>query len=66
MKLHVRNRKCIRHISFRNMKAAKTRNIIAILAISLTAILFTSIFTVAMSIVYGYEQIGRASCRERV
>ena len=56
MKLHVRNRKCIRHISFRNMKAAKTRNIIAILAISLTAILFTSIFTVAMSIVYGYEQ----------
>ncbi|MDE7341881.1 MAG: ABC transporter permease [Lachnospiraceae bacterium] len=54
--MHVRNQKCIRHISFRNMKAGKTRNIVAILAISLTAILFTAIFTVAMSIVYGYEQ----------
>lgn len=56
MKIHVRNQKCIRHIGFRNMKAGKTRNIVAILAISLTAILFTAIFTVAMSIVYGYEQ----------
>lgn len=56
MKLHVRNQKCIRHISFRNMKAAKARNMIAIFAISLTAILFTTIFTVVMSIVYGYEQ----------
>lgn len=56
MKIRVRNQKCIRHISFQNMKAGKTRNIVAILAISLTAILFTAIFTVAMSIVYGYEQ----------
>lgn len=54
--IHVRNQKCIRHISFRNMKTGKTRNVIAILAISLTSILFTAIFTVAMSIVYGYEQ----------
>ncbi|MDE5933840.1 MAG: ABC transporter permease, partial [Lachnospiraceae bacterium] len=56
MKIHIRNQQCIRHISFRNMKAGKTRNIVAVLAISLTAILFTAIFTVGMSIVYGYEQ----------
>lgn len=56
MKIRVRSQKCIRHISFQNMKADKTRNIIAIFAISLTAVLFTTIFTIAMSIVYGYEQ----------
>lgn len=56
MKIHVHNQKCIRHISFRNMKTGKTKNIVAILSISLTAILFTAIFTIAMSIFYGYEQ----------
>ncbi len=56
MKIHVRNQKCVRRISFQNMKAARTRNIVAILAISLTAVLFTAIFTIALSIVYGYEQ----------
>ncbi len=32
------------------MKAARTRNLIAVLAIALTALLFTSLFTVALSI----------------
>ncbi|MDE6664283.1 MAG: ABC transporter permease [Lachnospiraceae bacterium] len=54
--MNVSNRKCIRNISFKSMKASKTRNIIAIIAISLTSILFTALFTISMSIVYGFEQ----------
>ncbi len=54
--MNVSNRKCIRRLSIASFKAAKTRNIITIMAIALTTILFTTIFTVAMSMIYGYEQ----------
>lgn len=50
MKIKVKNHSCIRRLSLRSMWAAKTRNIIAVMAIALTAILFTSLFTIAMSI----------------
>lgn len=50
------NKKCIRHLSMENMKAARFRNGIAILAIALTTILFTVLFTVLMTIVDEYEQ----------
>lgn len=56
MNMKVANRKCIRHISFQSMKTARTRNIVAILAIALTAVLFTALFTIAMSISYSFEQ----------
>lgn len=54
--MKVRNQKCIRRLSFRSMGAAKTRNIIAVLAIALTAVLFTSLFTIAMSINKGFQE----------
>lgn len=54
--MNVSNRKCIRRLSIASFKAAKTRNIITIAAIALTTILFTVIFTVGMSIKYGFEQ----------
>lgn len=54
--MRVANRKCIRRLSFAQMKAARTRNIITVLAIALTTVLFTTLFTSAMSIVYGYQQ----------
>ncbi|MBO5145340.1 MAG: ABC transporter permease [Lachnospiraceae bacterium] len=54
--MKVANRKCIRRLSFRTMRNAKLKNFVAIAAIMLTTILFTSLFTVAMSIVYGFEQ----------
>lgn len=54
--MKVANKKIIRHLSFQSMKASKFRNIIAILAIALTSILFTSLFTIAMSIGYSIEQ----------
>lgn len=54
--MNVSNRKCIRRLSVASFKAAKIRNMITILAIALTTILFTTIFTVGMSMKYGYEQ----------
>ena len=54
-KLNVANKSCIRRIGFRHMKSAPARNIIAILAIALTSVLFTAIFTIAVSVVYNFE-----------
>ena len=54
--MKVRNRKIIRHLSWKSLSANRTRNIVAILAIALTALLFTSLFTIAMSINEGFQQ----------
>ena len=54
--MKVANKKIICHLSFQSLKAAKFRNMIAILAIALTSVLFTSLFTIAMSIGYSIEQ----------
>lgn len=48
--MKVKNRSCIRRLSFKTLMAARKRNIIAVLAIALTALLFTSLFTIVMSI----------------
>ena len=54
--IRVTNRGCIRRLGLRSMKAAQTRNIVAVLAIALTTVLFTSLFTIAASINYSYQQ----------
>ncbi|MDE6434670.1 MAG: ABC transporter permease [Lachnospiraceae bacterium] len=54
--MKVANKKCIRHLSIENMKAARFRNAIAVLAIALTTILFTVLFTVLTTLINGYEQ----------
>ena len=54
--MNVSNRKIIRRLSVASFKAAKIRNIITVAAIALTTILFTVIFTVGMSMKYGFEQ----------
>ena len=61
--MNVRNRKCIRKLSFRTLWASRKRNMIAVIAIALTALLFTSLFTIALSInrtyeMYTFRQIG--------
>ena len=69
----------IKKLSGRYFKASKSRNIIAIIAIVLTTILFTTIFTLGSGLMdtvhdqnirkaggEGQAEIGRASCRERV
>ena len=40
----------------RTLLAGRTRNLVAVLAIALTAMLFTSLFTIAMSINEGFQQ----------
>jgi putative ABC transport system permease protein len=44
--MNVANKPVIRKLTLRSLKAAKTRNIIAVIAIALTAVLFTSVFTI--------------------
>lgn len=47
--LRVSNKPCIRELSRKSFRAAKTRNLIAVLAIALTTLLFTALFTVGLS-----------------
>ena len=54
--MKVANRKCIRRLGMRTLLAGRTRNLVAVLAIALTAMLFTSLFTIAMSINEGFQQ----------
>ena len=52
----VDNRKCIRNLSVKSMRTAKLRNGIAVLAIALTAMLFTALFTIAGSLNESFQQ----------
>lgn len=46
MDMKVENRKIIRKLTWRSLKAGKLRNLIAVIAIALTATLFTTIFAI--------------------
>ena len=48
--MNVKNRSCIRRLSFKTLLASRKRNLIAIVAIILTTLLFTSLFTIVLSI----------------
>lgn len=54
--IQVSNKKCIRTLSMKSLRANKTRNLIAILAIAMTTLLFTSLFTIAFTIGNSYQQ----------
>ena len=54
--IKVSNGSCVRRLGFRSMGAARARNAVAALAIALTTVLFTSLFTIAASINYSYQQ----------
>ena len=54
--MNVRNGKCVRHLAWKSLQASRARNFIAIAAIALTAVLFTSLFTIALSINEGFQQ----------
>lgn len=53
--MRVKNRKTIRHLSVRTFRACGKRNFIAVIAVALTAVLFTSLFTIAMSLNASYQ-----------
>ena len=55
--MNVSNRKCVRTLARRSLRASRTRNLIAVLAIALTTVLFTSLFTIALSINDGFQQV---------
>ena len=54
--MNVANRKCVFRLGLRSLRANRTRNLVAVLAIALTAMLFTSLFTIAFSINEGFQQ----------
>ena len=53
--MKVSNEKCIRRLSFRFLRANRRRNLIAVFAIALTTLLFTSLFTIVLSLNSSYE-----------
>lgn len=53
--MKVKNQKCIRKLSRKTLYAYRKRNLIAVFAIVLTTILFTTLFTIVMSINASYE-----------
>ena len=52
----VKNKRTIYHLSDKNFRAGKIRNRIAVIAIILTSILFTALFTVASGMVESIQQ----------
>ncbi|MGI6095601.1 MAG: ABC transporter permease [Lachnospiraceae bacterium] len=61
--MNVKNRNYIRRLSFKFMRTSRKRNRIAVIAIVLTTLLFTSLFTIALSMnstyqAYTFRQIG--------
>ena len=59
--IKVTNKKAIRNLAYKSFKNNKIRNFIAIIAIALTTILFTTLFTLGMGTV---ESIQKASMRQ--
>lgn len=54
--IQVSNKSCIRRLARKCLGTQRTRNLIAIVAIALTSVLFTSLFTIALSINDGIQQ----------
>jgi putative ABC transport system permease protein len=54
--IKVKNNKVISNLAYKSFKANKVRNLIAILAIALTTLLFTALFTIAATITNSYQQ----------
>ena len=54
--MKVANRRCIFRLSMRTLRANRIRNRVAVAAIALTALLFTTLMTIAMSLNEGVQQ----------
>lgn len=52
----VKNQKVIRNLSDKSFRASRTRNTIAVLAIALTSMLFTTLFTIGLGSVENFQQ----------
>lgn len=47
---------CISRLALRSLLSNRTRNLIAVIAIALTTVLFTSLLTIAGTLLYSYQQ----------
>ena len=54
--IRVKNGRCVRRLAWKTLRANRARNRVAALAIALTAMLFTSLFTILMSMNEGAQQ----------
>ena len=66
--MRVKNRKIIRTLTLRSLKAGKLRNLVAVIAIALTSTLFTTIFSMGGNIISSTQnatmrQIGTSAHR---
>ncbi len=52
----VKNNQAIKHLAMKSFAASRTRNIMAVIAIALTAVLFTAVFTVGVGMAQDAEQ----------
>ncbi len=52
----VKNQKCIQNIGIKSFRSNRTRNVIAIIAISLTCMLFTSVLTLSSIFIRSFEE----------
>ena len=60
--IRVKNGKTIYNLSRKSLKANHSRNLVAIAAIALTTLLFTALFTIALSINEGFQQSNFRQC----
>lgn len=54
--IKVNSRKCLNNLSIKTLKAAKVRNIVALVAITLTTVLFTALITIGSSMLDTVQQ----------
>lgn len=54
--IRVKNKKAVINLSKKSLLASRTRNLIAVAAIALTTLLFTALFTIALSINKGFQE----------
>lgn len=54
--IRVQNKKAIANISKKSLLANRTRNIVAVIAIALTTLLFAALFTIAQTMIYSTQQ----------
>lgn len=54
--MKVQNKKVINNIAFKSFRASKTRNLMAIIAIGLTTVLFTSLFTIGIGMIESFQK----------
>lgn len=54
--LRIKNQKTIRRLADRSFSANRIRNIMAVIAVALTTLLFSALFTTAISVKYSTEQ----------